>query len=59
MSVTRKVGEELVIGEDVTVTVVEIGTGRVRLAVDAPLSIRVDRREVRDSKLAARAEVRG
>ena len=43
---TRKVGERIVIGENITVTVVEIQKGRVRLAVSAPREISVHREEV-------------
>lgn len=38
---TRKVGESVVIGEDVYCTVVGYRDGEVRLAFDAPLSIPV------------------
>ena len=43
---TRKVGERIVIGENITVTVVEIQKGRVRLAVSAPREISIHREEV-------------
>jgi carbon storage regulator CsrA len=33
---TQKPGEQIVIGHDVTVTVVEVLAGRVRLGVEAP-----------------------
>ena len=35
--VTRKLGESIVIGNGITVTVVEVKGGRVRLGVSAPL----------------------
>ncbi len=47
---TRKVGEEVVIGEDIRVTVVEVAAGRVRLGISAPRDIPVDRAEVHQSK---------
>ena len=54
---TRKIGEEIVIGHDpeVTVTVIEIDFSRqrVRLGITAPREVPIDRREVRDSKDAA------
>jgi carbon storage regulator len=43
---TRKVGEAIVIGDDVTVTVLEVRGDVVRLGIDAPRSIRVHRHEV-------------
>ena len=51
--VTRKVDEEIVIGDQVVVLVVEIRGDRVRLRVDAPRNVPVDRREIRERKDAA------
>ena len=47
---TRKVGEELVIGDNITVKIVEITSGKVRIAIDAPREVKVDRKEVHDKK---------
>jgi carbon storage regulator len=44
---TRKVGEKVVIGDDIVVTVVEIRNGQVRLGIEAPDDVSVDRLEVR------------
>lgn len=43
---TRRVGEKVMIGNDVTLTVVGIVGGQVRLGVDAPKEIAVHREEV-------------
>jgi len=43
---TRKVGEGLVIGNDIKITVVEIKGGGVRIGIEAPASVRVHRQEV-------------
>jgi len=43
---TRKVGESIVIGDDVVVTVVEASRDQVRLGVNAPRHISVHREEV-------------
>ena len=43
---SRKIGERIVIGPDVVVTVVEIKHDRVRLAFEAPRHVRIDRQEV-------------
>lgn len=43
---TRKVGESVVIGEDIYCTVVGYRDGEVRLAFDAPQSLPVHRDEV-------------
>jgi carbon storage regulator len=43
---TRKVGEKINIGDDITLGVLEIHGGTVRLGIDAPKSVRVFRQEV-------------
>lgn len=43
---TRKVGERIVIGENVTVTVVLIGGGFVRVGIEAPPEYAIVRREL-------------
>ncbi|GAC1622210.1 MAG: carbon storage regulator CsrA [Nevskia sp.] len=43
---TRRVGETLVIGEDVTVTVLGIKGNQVRIGVKAPKDVSVHREEI-------------
>ena len=43
---TRKVGEGIVVGDDVTITVVEMKGGAVRLGIEAPRSTKIHRQEV-------------
>lgn len=43
---SRKVGESLIIGNDITVTVVEFRGDQVRIGVDAPRSVQVYREEL-------------
>jgi carbon storage regulator len=43
---TRRVGESIVIGDDVVVTVVEVRGDSVRIGIDAPRSIDVHREEI-------------
>jgi carbon storage regulator CsrA len=43
---TRRVGESVVIGTDVTVTVLRVKGNQVRLGVDAPKSVSVQREEI-------------
>lgn len=45
---TRKLGEEIVIGGDIRITVVEAANGRVKLGIVAPKTVRVDRAEVHE-----------
>jgi len=52
---SRKVDEKIIIGDDVTVSIVEIRGDQVRIGVDAPKTVKVFRQEVFD---AIRAENR-
>jgi carbon storage regulator len=45
---TRKLGEGIVIGDDITITVVELKGGNVRIGIEAPRSKKVHRQEVYD-----------
>lgn len=46
LSLTRRVGETIHIGDNITVTVTQISGGQVRLNIDAPREIPVFRREI-------------
>lgn len=43
---SRRVGEQIVIGEDIVLTVVEVRNDSVRLGIDAPRHVAVNRAEV-------------
>jgi carbon storage regulator len=43
---TRKVGEKILIGDDVTITVVDIGKSRLKLGIEAPAGHRILRSEL-------------
>lgn len=43
---TRKSGERLMIGDDVMITVLDVGRGQVRLGIKAPEGLRVYREEI-------------
>lgn len=46
----RKLHETVIIGTDITVTVVELSPSAVRLGITAPEEVQVDRLEVRERK---------
>lgn len=52
---TRRIGEVLCIGQDITVTVIDIRGGQVRLGIAAPATVRVDREEIKARRDAERA----
>ena len=45
---TRRVNERIVIGDDITVTVLEVRGDQVRIGIEAPRDIKVFREEVLD-----------
>lgn len=52
LALTRKIGERLVIGDNITVTVVDIKGDSVRLAIDAPRAVKIYRGEIFDAIVA-------
>lgn len=46
---SRKKDEQIVIGNDIVITVVSIRGDKVRLGIDAPTSIPVHRREIAEA----------
>lgn len=49
---TRRIGELVCIGDDVKVTVLGIRGEQVRLGIEAPRSLVVDREEIRELRMA-------
>jgi carbon storage regulator len=47
---TRRIGEEIIIDNNIRVTVVSIDGGKVRLGIAAPPEVRVDRQEVHERR---------
>ena len=46
---SRKINEKVMIGEDISVSVIEIRGDQVRLGIDAPKNVKVYRQEVFDA----------
>lgn len=45
---TRRPGESIIIAGDIKLTVVSVGPGRVKIGIEAPSHVRVDRQEIHD-----------
>jgi len=43
---TRKVGEKIIIGDDITITILDKNFTRVRVGIDAPSDMAVHREEI-------------
>ena len=52
---TRRVGESVVIGEDVTVTVLGVKGNQVRIGINAPKHVAVHREEIYERIKSGRA----
>lgn len=46
---TRKIGERIVIGDNIVMTIVNVQGENIRLAIDAPKEIKIYRGEIYDS----------
>ena len=53
---TRKVGEALKVGEDVTVTVMAVKGNQVRIGINAPKDVAVHREEIYEKVQAEKAQ---
>jgi len=53
---TRRVGESIVIGDDIVVRVVSVDGNQVKLGCSAPVSVSIDREEIYDRKQAEKLE---
>lgn len=52
---TRRVGEALMVGEDVTVTVMAVNGNQVRIGIKAPRDVEVHREEIYERVQAEKA----
>ena len=47
---SRKVGEKILIGDEIAVTVVRVTQGTVRLGVEAPQDLQIVREEIKEQR---------
>lgn len=53
----RRVGEKILIGDDISVSVVAVEGNRVRLAISAPREVSILRGELRETEIANQESV--
>ena len=53
---TRKLGEQITIGDDITIMLLEVKGTQVKLGIEAPKELQVHREEVYERICAERAE---
>lgn len=47
---TRKTGEQIIIADNIRLTVISVGPGRVKIGIEAPPTVKVDRQEIHEKK---------
>ncbi len=52
LALTRKIGERIIIGNNITITIVDIKGENIRIGIEAPRDIRVLRGEIYDAIVA-------
>lgn len=48
LSLTRRVGDQILIGPEIVITVTDLDHGQVRLRIAAPAELRINRRDRED-----------
>jgi carbon storage regulator len=54
---SRRVGESIIVDSQIRITVTGIRGGKVRMGIDAPPSVRVDRSEIHERRTQRPTEV--
>jgi len=50
--ISRKIGESIILSDDIRITVVSLGGDKVSIGIDAPLQIKIMREELLETALA-------
>jgi carbon storage regulator len=56
---TRRIGEKLIIGDNVTVSVLGVKGSQVRIGIEAPPDVKVNREEIHQRCLKEQSALRG
>ncbi len=46
---SRKIGETIVIGDDIKITIIDMKGGKVRIGIQAPPNVTINRQEIHDA----------
>lgn len=49
---TRRLGETLVIGDEIRITILGVSGNQIRMGIEAPKHVAVDREEIRTRKMS-------
>ena len=55
---TRRIGEKIIIGDNVTVSVLGVNGHQVRIGIEAPREVRVNREEIHERCLKEQIAIR-
>lgn len=55
---SRKLGEKIMIGESIVLTVVSIDRGKIRVGIEAPRSVEIHRQEIYEKVHGTKPEER-
>lgn len=55
---TRRLGEKLIIGDNIVITIIGVKGNQIRIGIEAPKDVAVNRSEIYDRVLAEQGEVK-
>ena len=56
LTITRKCGERILIGDDIMIVVKRVQGGQVRLGIDAPRDVTISRAEIQRQRVCSRCQ---
>lgn len=56
---TRKKGESIVVNENIEITILDAGDGKIKIGIEAPKNVTIHRKEVYESIKSENKEAKG